>query len=57
MVILATHITVLEISRKPKSTMNDTSKSRKKRETGQEREERTVVLALPISILDISRKP
>ena len=37
-VSLATHFTVLEISRKPKSTMNDTSKFPQKWETGQEKE-------------------
>ena len=37
--------------------MNDTSKFRKKWETGQEKEKSTVILASPIEILEISRKP
>ena len=38
-------------------SMNDTSKFRKKWETGQEKEKRTVILASPIVILEIFRKP
>ena len=45
--ILATPITVLEISRKLWRSMNDTSKYLKEWESGQEKEEFTVILATP----------
>ena len=37
--------------------MNETLKFRKKWETGQEKEERTVILGAPLEIVEISRKP
>ena len=55
-VILATSISVLEMLRKPKTTMNETSKLPEKWETRFHKEERTVILVLPIIFLEISRK-
>ena len=54
MVDLAMPMTDLEISRKPYSTIYDTSKFRKKRKTGQENEERMVS---PLTDFEMFRKP